>query len=242
VQPFRQWALEQGWDDAAEDYPPRALIGDYLEHAWSQVVAALPGGTRVRVLRGTRAPGRLGDPRRGPWPAAPRHTGRARAGRSPLRAAQARSAPPTRAAPVPRPAAAERRGRAPGIPRGGARRCADLHRRGAEPERGTRRSLRGASRRPAARISARTPSCSAPAGAESGSGLASSSAPPAAVRSSTPRTCRRCWGPCSARRSGSCCASGTRTAGAESGSGLASSSAPLRPVGRMTAGSRPLGR
>ena len=52
VQPFRQWALEQGRDDAAEDYPPRALIGDYLEHAWSQVVAALPEGTRVRVLRG----------------------------------------------------------------------------------------------------------------------------------------------------------------------------------------------
>ena len=52
VQPFRQWALEQGWDDAAEDYPPRALIGDYLEHAWSQVIAALPERTRVRVLRG----------------------------------------------------------------------------------------------------------------------------------------------------------------------------------------------
>lgn len=52
VQPFRQWALEQGRDDAAEDYPPRALIGDYLEHAWSQVVAALPERTRVRVLHG----------------------------------------------------------------------------------------------------------------------------------------------------------------------------------------------
>ncbi|WP_186304423.1 FAD/NAD(P)-binding protein [Kocuria palustris] len=52
---FRQWAAQHGEPAAGEDYPPRAVIGAYLEQAWDDVVAAMPERVRLRTIRGRAA-------------------------------------------------------------------------------------------------------------------------------------------------------------------------------------------